>query len=225
VRVTAEYRPAERSHDVGGDWYDVFTLPGGRTGLVVGDVAGHDLAAAAAMARVQSALRILAQAATGPAHVLTDLDRASALLTNSFMSTVGFAEYDPATRMLRYACAGHPPPLLLTPDGPPRYLWGGRSGPIGVPGPRTQADCVIPADSTLVWYTDGLVERRDVPLSVRLDRLAGFAATLITREPEELCHALLQHMLDDAGNDDTVVLCIGFAASSATTPAANTGEA
>jgi integral membrane sensor domain MASE1 len=217
VRVSAQYRPAERWHEVGGDWYDVFTLPNDRIGLVVGDVAGHDLAAAAAMARVQSALRVLAQVATGPADVLQNLDRASALLTNSFMSTVGFAEYDPATRTLRYACAGHPPPLLLTTDGP-RYLWGGRSAPLGVPGPRTQAECVVPADSTLVWYTDGLVERRDVPLSVCLDRLADVAATLATLEPEQLCHELLRHMLDDAGNDDTVVLCIGFAPSAVAAP-------
>ncbi|RZU53612.1 serine phosphatase RsbU (regulator of sigma subunit) [Krasilnikovia cinnamomea] len=212
IRVTADYRPADRTHDVGGDWYDVFPLPGDRIGLAVGDVVGHDLTAAAAMARVQSALRILAQTNDGPAQVLQELDRVSALITNSFMTTVGYADYDPATRVLRYACAGHLPPLLITADGV-MYLWSGRSMPIGVHGrPRQQAEQRIPAGAALIWYTDGLVERHDTPLQDNLDRLATVAAELVGHDPDDLCQAILQHMAGgDVLRDDTIVLCIHFA--------------
>ncbi|MEJ3747581.1 SpoIIE family protein phosphatase [Actinomycetes bacterium KLBMP 9797] len=211
IRVTADYRPAERAHDVGGDWYDVFTLPGERIGLVVGDVVGHDLTAAAAMARVQSVLRIVAQSADGPARVLEELDRASVLITDSFMTTVGYADYDPATRLLRYACAGHLPPLLLTRTGT-RYLWGGRSAPLGIIGaPRPQAQCAVPAGSTLIWYTDGLVERDDVPLPVSLDQLAAAATNLHGHDPDDLCRGLLRRMSSGDLRDDTVVLCVRFA--------------
>jgi serine phosphatase RsbU (regulator of sigma subunit)/integral membrane sensor domain MASE1 len=211
IRVAADYRPAERTHDVGGDWYDVFALPDERIGLAVGDVVGHDLTAAAAMARIQSALRILAQAANGPAQVLEELDRASAVITDSFMTTVGYADYDPRTGLLRYACAGHPPPLLLSASGA-QYLWGGRSAPVGVTGaPRPQAQCVVTTGSTLIWYTDGLVERTSVPLPVSLDRLADVAAPLAGHDPDALCDAVLHGMAGhDALADDAVVLCIRF---------------
>lgn len=211
LRVTADYRPAEHTHDVGGDWYDVFALPGDRIGLVVGDVVGHDLAAAAAMARMQSALRIIAQSADGPAHALEELDRASALITDSFMTTIGYADYDPGTRLLRYACAGHPPPLLLTAAGA-GYLWSGRSAPVGVMnGSRPQAQCVVPAGSTLIWYTDGLVERGEIPLPASLDRLAEAAAALGDHDPEDLCRALLRSMsADETLRDDAVILCVWF---------------
>jgi serine phosphatase RsbU (regulator of sigma subunit)/integral membrane sensor domain MASE1 len=213
IRVSADYRPAERTHEVGGDWYDVFALPGDRIGLAVGDVVGHDLAAAAAMARVQSALRIVAQNADGPAEALAELDRASAFITDSFMTTVGYADYDPSTSLLRYACAGHPPPLVLS-AGRAQFLWGGRSAPIGVVGSsRSQAQCAVTPGSTLIWYTDGLVERDNVPLPVSLDRLADMAAPLNSHDPNDLCRALLDGMAgDDARRDDAVVLCIQFGA-------------
>src|SRR5581483_6176774 len=160
----------------------------------------------------QSALRILAQSGHGPAQVLDELDRVSELITNSFMTTVGYADYDPATGVLRYACAGHPPPLLLTAGGV-EVRWGGRSMPIGVPGrPRRQAEQPIPSGATLIWYTDGLVERRDAPLPASLDRLATVVAELIGHDLDDLCRAVLQRMSgEDTLRDDTVVLCIRFA--------------
>lgn len=213
VQVTADYRPADRSHDVGGDWYDVFALPGGRIGFAVGDVVGHDLAAAAAMARLQAALRIIAQSADGPAHVLDELDRAGALVTDTQMTTVGYADYDPVTRRLRYACAGHPPPLLTTADGTD-FLWEGRSMPIGVrQSGRVQAERDVPPDATLVWYTDGLVERRADTFELRLELLAATVDRL-GREAVDLGPALLQDMSDGGvAHDDTVVLCVRFPAA------------
>ncbi|XVV16360.1 PP2C family protein-serine/threonine phosphatase [Actinoplanes sp. CA-131856] len=211
VTVRAGYRPADLTHHVGGDWYDVFDLPGDRVGFAVGDVVGHDLAAAAAMARLQSALRLLAQTAAGPAEVLAGLDRASAVIDGAHMCTVAYADYHPATRRLRYACAGHPPPLLTTADGG-EFLWEGRSMPLAVePGPRPQAERDVPPGAHLILYTDGLVERRTEPLLAGLDRLAvtvaretgaGLAETLLGRIPH-----------DGPAIDDAVVLHITFGQS------------
>jgi serine phosphatase RsbU (regulator of sigma subunit)/integral membrane sensor domain MASE1 len=225
IHVTADYRPADLTRDVGGDWYDVFELPGGRIGFAVGDVVGHDLAAAAAMARLQSALRILAHSAHDPGRVLDELDRASTLISNSRMTTVGYADYDPATRLLRYACAGHPPPLLIT-GVEAEYLWDGRSVPVGVHQPaRGHGERVVPEGSTLIWYTDGLVERRDQPLRASLDRLAAMATTLNQQDPDGLCQALL-HRIAHVGTmrDDTVVLCVRFMAVPAASPATATQD-
>ena len=97
------------------------------------------------MARLQAALRILAQSGRGPAEVLDELDRASALITDSHMTTVGYADYDPATRRFPYTCAGHPPPLLVT-DAGAEFLWEGRSMPVGVrQTARTRPERIVPA--------------------------------------------------------------------------------
>jgi serine phosphatase RsbU (regulator of sigma subunit)/integral membrane sensor domain MASE1 len=211
IRVSADYRPADLAHQVGGDWYDVFALPGGRIGFTVGDVVGHQLAAAAAMARLQSALRILAQTAPAPAQVLDDLDRASALIPDSRAATVGYADYDPATRLLRYACAGHLPPLLVTGDGA-AYLWDGRSLPLGVGRPaHTQAQLVMPDDAVLIWFTDGLVERRGEHLTANMQRVAEAAGSLPDPDASTLrAHILASLVGDQALADDTVILCVQF---------------
>ncbi|MFF5219300.1 SpoIIE family protein phosphatase [Micromonospora sp. NPDC000442] len=220
VQVSAEYRPADLSHLVGGDWYDVFTLPGGRIGFAVGDVVGHHVTAAAAMARLQSALRIVAQTAHGPAQVLQSLDRASTVIADSLMTTVGFADYDPGTRLLRYACAGHPPPLLVEDDAA-RYLWDGRSMPLGVgEAKRSQGECVLTEPAVLVWYTDGLVERHDEHITVSMQRLADAAEQHGPDDPQALCRHLIRHMIgDDILGDDTAILCVRL------TDGAQTGQA
>ena len=211
IRVCADYRPADVAHQVGGDWYDVFAVPGGRIGFAVGDVVGHQLAAAAAMARLQSALRILAQAARGPARALDDLDRASVFIPDSGTATVGFADYDPAGRLLRYACAGHLPPLLVTGAGA-EYLWGGRSLPLGVgQAARGEGQAVMPAGALLVWYTDGLVERPDEHIAVNMQRLADAAGELTGPDAATLCRHILERMVGSRTlGDDTAILCIEF---------------
>ncbi|MEU4425187.1 SpoIIE family protein phosphatase [Actinoplanes sp. NPDC024001] len=211
LRINAGYRPADRTHDVGGDWYDVFSLPGDRIAFAVGDVVGHDLAAAAAMARLQAVLRVLAQSAPGPAEVLSGLDAASALVHGARMCTVGYADYHPRTRRLRYACAGHPPPLLVT-GGEGAFLWEGRSLPVAVgPAPRTAAEVEVPAGSHLIWYTDGLVERRDETMYAGLDRLAATAGAVAREDAGDPCRALLNRMAPTGpASDDTVVLWISF---------------
>ncbi|GAA0448407.1 hypothetical protein Ade02nite_61130 [Paractinoplanes deccanensis] len=216
IRVSAGYRPADLTHHVGGDWYDVFAAPDGRIGFAVGDVVGHNLAAAAAMARLQSALRVLAQTAAGPAEVLAGLDRASAVIDGAHMCTVAYADYHPPTRRLRYACAGHPPPLLLTPQGP-EFLWEGRSMPLAIePGPRPCAEHEIPTGAHLILYTDGLVERRGESLHAGLNRLAGTATTAAGQPGTDLTRSLLNRIPHGGpAIDDAVILHLIFEGASA----------
>ncbi|MEV4350914.1 SpoIIE family protein phosphatase [Actinoplanes sp. NPDC049596] len=211
IRVSAGYRPADLTHHVGGDWYDVFAVPGDRIGFAVGDVVGHNLAAAAAMARLQSALRMLAQTAPDPAAALTALDRAGAVIEGAHMCTVAYADYHPATRHLRYACAGHPPPLLLTDTGGD-FLWAGRSMPLTVePGPRPLAEHTIPPGAHLILYTDGLIERRGETLHTSLARLATTATAITRRSHPDLARALLDRIPHDGpAIDDAVVLQVTF---------------
>jgi serine phosphatase RsbU (regulator of sigma subunit)/integral membrane sensor domain MASE1 len=204
------YRPADQHHDIGGDWYDAFSLPGGRLGFAVGDVVGHDLRAAAAMGRLHSSLSALAAAPhDGPAAVLDALDRASSTIPGAGLTTIGYGEYDPATCRLRYACAGHPPPLLVT-DHHAEFLTGGRSRPLAATaGPRPEATVDIPPGSMLVWYSDGLVERRDADLDAGLDRLASVARRLDGAHPQTWCDALLEQLTGgERLHDDVVLICL-----------------
>ncbi|WP_436533527.1 PP2C family protein-serine/threonine phosphatase [Actinoplanes sp. HUAS TT8] len=211
VRVRAGYRPADLTHDVGGDWYDVFDLPGDRIGIAVGDIVGHDLAAAAAMARTQATLRVLAQPAPGPSEVLAALERASTLISGSYAGTVGYADLNLTTRLLRYVCAGHPPPLLVTAEAA-SFLWEGRSLPIAVnPGEHGHGSLTVPDGAHLIFYTDGLIERRGESLQVGLERLAATALGLVRAGVGDLCHELLRAMpAPGPATDDTVVLCLHF---------------
>jgi serine phosphatase RsbU (regulator of sigma subunit)/integral membrane sensor domain MASE1 len=204
------YRPADQQHDIGGDWYDAFPLPGGRLGFAVGDVVGHDLRAAAAMGRLHSALRVLAATPhDGPAAVLDALDEASAAIPGARLTTIGYGEYDPASGRLYYACAGHPPPLLVT-DHRARFLDGGRSRPLGVAaGRRSDAVVDIPPGSMLLWYSDGLVERRQADLDAGLRRLSSVAAGLDGARPEVWCDAVMRELTGGQRlHDDVVLICL-----------------
>lgn len=206
ARPAVSYRPAD--HLVGGDWYDVFGLPGDRIGIAVGDVVGHDLAAAAAMGRLQVALRAFATASSGPAEVLAALDGVASD-SESRLATVGYGEYDPATRTLRYACAGHLPPLVVA-DGEPRYLWQGRSVPLGFGHyQRSEGSLTLPVAARLLWCTDGLVERRGEDLDTGLDRLANTVRSLETSDIQEWCDEVVEALT--AGqrlDDDIAVVCL-----------------
>ena len=211
VTAAAVYAPADPEHEVGGDWYDVFPLAGGRVAMVVGDVVGHDLRAATTMARLQPLVRVMVSESTGPADALARLDRAAPHVDRSLMTTVGVADYDPATRRLRYACAGHLPPLLLDASGA-RLLEDGRGLPLGVDPTkdRPAAGVTVSLPAQLVWYTDGLVERRGESVTAGLDRLLEAGRALDAEdEPEEVVHQLLQRLTAArALPDDIVVLTV-----------------
>ncbi|WP_421118558.1 PP2C family protein-serine/threonine phosphatase [Aquihabitans daechungensis] len=164
-RVETRYRPAVDSLEVGGDWHDAFFVDGERAvGISVGDVVGKGIDAACAMGQVRSALRALARSGAGPSALLHEVDRFVQTVPDAFSSTIVYAELDLEARQLRYAAAGHPPPVLIHADGTGELLWGGRSAPVGTIGPdRTRPEgvaAVEPGDRVLL-YTDGLCERRD----------------------------------------------------------------
>ena len=175
--IDVVYRPALRALEVGGDWYDAFWLQAPRTvGVVVGDVVGRGIDAAAAMGQLRSAVRAYASMALAPGALLGALDRYVARHGVGRMSTIAYAEADVETGELRYACAGHPPPALAYPDGRAELLWAGRSVPLDAhmaPDARPDATAELPRGGSLVVYSDGLVERRDRPLRSGLDALVA----------------------------------------------------
>lgn len=208
LEVAARYRPAVRGQEAGGDWYHAFPLPDGTTALVVGDVVGHGIRAAAAMGKVRAATRALAGVLPGPAAVLAQLDVYVEHLPAACYSTLAMAALDASTGALRHASAGHPAPLLVAPDGTTRLLEAARSHPLAVPGPpRPEATDVVPPGGVLLLYTDGLVERRGEPLDVGLARLeAAAAAAGPADDLEAFADAVLARTLPPSGLGDDVCL-------------------
>ncbi|PRY25721.1 MASE1 protein [Pseudosporangium ferrugineum] len=211
VRAAGAYQPSEVRNEVGGDWYDVFRLGDGRIAFAVGDVVGHDLPAAVTMGRLQTALRVAARTSGSPAAVATVLDGVAADVPGAFCTSLGYGDYDGPSRMLRYVCAGHLPPLLLTATGV-RFLTGGRGAPLGVRTRRAreEASLLVPAAATVVWYTDGLVERRAEHLDTGLKRLAEAAEQVRGETGPAAVRDHLMATLTAGGPlpDDVAVLCL-----------------
>jgi serine phosphatase RsbU (regulator of sigma subunit) len=202
------YEPASGTLEVGGDWYDVVDLPDGRYGVVVGDVVGRGLPAAAVMGQLRSAIRALLLESHSPAHVLAALDRFAELVPGASCSTVCCAVVDPGAGTLRYSSAGHVPAIVVDADGASRYLTAAGSLPLAVVADlvRPQHDVVLAPGSTLLLYTDGLVERRDEDLDAGMAR-----ATTALRDgrhlpPVELAGLLTDQLLSDAPDDDVAFL-------------------
>jgi serine phosphatase RsbU (regulator of sigma subunit) len=204
----AGYVPAQGAMSVGGDWYDLVDLGDGCVALSMGDVAGHGLGAAATMGKLRSATRAEALRSSSPAEALTGLDRFASYLDGRPLATVAFAVLELATGELRYAVAGHPPPLLLRADGTTELLEGGRSPLLGVAPlvPRAEASATVRRGDTLVLYTDGLVERPDKPIDAGLAGLAARAHEL-PRDVAMLGEALLAAVAEPR-RDDAAVLVI-----------------
>jgi phosphoserine phosphatase RsbU/P len=211
LELAVRYRPAVAQAQVGGDWYDAFPLPGGGTMLVIGDVAGHDVAAAATMAEARGVLRGIAQTLDGsPAAVLSALDRALQRLGDATLITavVATVRPDPDGALLCWAGAGHPPPLLLA-GGAARPLDDAQDLLLGVDAtsPRHDHELLMRPGDALLLYTDGLVERRGVPLEDGVAWLAGRLAAADGRSLAELADALLTET-DEARGDDVAVLAV-----------------
>ncbi|MER5310591.1 SpoIIE family protein phosphatase [Streptomyces sp. NPDC002773] len=172
LRVRAEYAPSRARHGVGGDWYDVMALPGGRTALMVGDVMGHGLPAAATMGRLRTVARTLMTLDMAPERVLARLDLATRDLEDEQVATFLCAVFDPADSTYTLASAGHLPPLLLDGQGSAEFA----DVPVGAPLgagviPYDPIRLKVPAGGNLVMYTDGLVKSRHADLDHQLDRL------------------------------------------------------
>ena len=224
VAAAARYVPSSTAAQVGGDWYDLFELPGGRTAVIVGDVVGHDLRAAISMSQLRNMLRgIACDREEPPEAIIRRLDTATcALLPGTYTTCVYAVLYeDPADRGWRfdYTSAGHPPPLLITSRGEARYLEAGLGPPLGIDPDlkRTSASETIPADATVLLYTDGLIERRGEPLSHGLTRLRRHATTLADDSPDTLCTRLLESMVRDT-EDDVVLLATRVGGSGKSLP-------
>jgi serine phosphatase RsbU (regulator of sigma subunit)/integral membrane sensor domain MASE1 len=211
VAIAVRYRAGEQDLHVGGDWYDVIELAGGRLGIAIGDVVGHGLAAAAAMGQLRSAASALVVAGLGPGELLTCLDQIAGRITGGKYSTAFCAEFDPVTGVFRYAAAGHPPPLLIGTDGAVSVLDGGRSPLLCVAnsGRRPEAETAILPGSVLVLYTDGLIEQ---DRSIHgLDRLIEAAGRNVGIEPGALCDALLTAQLGhNPPRDDVALVCLQY---------------
>ncbi|ARZ66512.1 hypothetical protein SMD11_0846 [Streptomyces albireticuli] len=218
VDVASRYLPACSEAGVGGDWFDVIPLSGTRVALVVGDVVGHGLYASATMGRLRTAVRTLADLDMPPDELLTHLD--DLVLQNQreqhdpgapgsfdeLCATCVYAVYDPLTRTCVMAAAGHPAPVLLTPDGDARFLDLPHGPPLGLGGlPFESREVSLPEGSVLALYTDGLVESADHDIRHGGDRLlramAGAADSL-----EETCDSVLDTLLPEKPGDDVALL-------------------
>jgi PAS domain S-box-containing protein len=170
--LAVSYRPAVTGLEVGGDWYDVFWLGERRIGVVVGDVVGRGIEAAATMGQLRSAVRALASTGLTPGPLLDALDGYARRHQVGQMTTLAYAELDLDSGVLVLACAGHPPPAMTVPDGPASFLWDGRSTPLDAaaePAPRPESTVTLAPGATIVLFTDGLFERVDRPLQDGLD--------------------------------------------------------
>lgn len=208
--VACFYGAAVDDMQAGGDWHDVITLPDGHIGLAVGDVLGRGLTAAAAMGQLRVALAALAPETSSPSALIERLETFAAGIDGAEMATLVFANLDPVSRSLIYASAGHPPPLVVAPDGAATFLWDGRARPIGASKPSARVDgrATLAEGSTLVLYTDGLVERRGESLDVGLERLREVAEGVAQRTAEGVRDGLISALLPSGEKADDVAVVV-----------------
>jgi phosphoserine phosphatase RsbU/P len=203
--VDVVYRPAESGMEVGGDWYDAFWIDDQTIALVVGDVVGHGIDAAATMGQVRSAVRALVSTGLTPAALLERLDEYAWRHDVAKMCTIVFAELTVTTGVLRFACAGHPPPLLAIPGEEPRFAWGGRSAPLDAytfDGNRDEATELLPPGSTVLLYTDGLVEQRTQPLDDGMEQLRSTVAAHRSNPVSTMLNRVIREVPDTEHGDD-----------------------
>ena len=208
VALDARYLPGVNGTAIGGDWYDAVALPSGWVALAIGDVVGRGISAAATMGQMRSALRAILMQADNTGAMADRLNRfAHALGPEAVMTTVVLAVLEPATGTLRYTNAGHPPPVLVGPDGAGRFLTDTPSPPMGVlASPHyPEHTTVLEPGSTLVLYTDGLIEEPSEVLDVGLERLLD-AARGAGEDVAETCQRLLERGLRGESRSDDVTL-------------------
>jgi PAS domain S-box-containing protein len=214
VRVAVRYEAAAEVAQVGGDWYDAFLQPDGATVVVIGDVVGHDTAAAAAMGQLRGLLRgIAAHTGDGPAAVLRGVDEVLRTLQIEVTATAVVAriEHDGGATRLRWSNAGHPPPMVVGPGGDALVLPGPEADLLlGVDParPRAEHEFVLAPGATALLYTDGLVERRGQTLDEGLTRLQETLSDLAGLPLEKLCDAVLHRMLPQRLEDDVALVAL-----------------
>ncbi|WP_416384753.1 SpoIIE family protein phosphatase [Streptomyces sp. 3212.3] len=219
VEVASRYLPADRHHGVGGDWFDVIPLSGARVALVVGDVVGHGINAAATMGSLRTVVRTLAAMDLTPNELLTRLDDTVRRLTeededaddhDQFAvagATCLYAVYDPVTRRCTMARAGHPPPAVIDLHGKVTFpaLPAGNPLGVGLGIPFEAVELDLPEGTQLALYTDGLVESRDHDLDVGMKRL-GAALAHPGWSLEDLCTSVIETLPTQSPSDDVTLL-------------------
>ncbi|MEO3830089.1 SpoIIE family protein phosphatase [Actinomadura sp. B10D3] len=210
ARVRYRYRPAGQAAQVGGDWFDAIPLPGCRLGIVVGDVMGHGLTAAAIMGQMRTAVRTLAAEDMRPGRVLRQLDGLARRLGEDYLATCLYAVYDPVERRCTLANAGHVPPVLVSAGGESRVLPVSSGVPIGVGGePFEAVEVKVEDGAQLVLCTDGLLERRDRDIEAGLEELRG-RLTGASADLDGTCDDLLDTLAAPTPVDDTAIVAVGF---------------
>ncbi|WP_037945340.1 PP2C family protein-serine/threonine phosphatase, partial [Streptomyces sp. NRRL WC-3774] len=214
VLLAARYLPATWGMNIGGDWYDAFLQPDGSLLAVIGDVTGHGLHAAVVMGQLRTALRAYAVENAGPGEILTRLHRMLGHLQPDLYATALIARFRPGEPEVLWASAGHPPAVVRAADGTVRVLEAKPGVMLGIPMPYVYKDhrADLPPGSSLVLYTDGLVERRGQGIDPGIGRLARALETLGTPELEQdldaAADALLKPLLYDSERDDDVCLLL-----------------
>ncbi|MFD9507250.1 SpoIIE family protein phosphatase [Streptomyces mirabilis] len=216
VEAASRYLPAARA-GVGGDWFDVIPLSGMRVAMVVGDVVGHGITASATMGRLRTAVRTLADIDLAPDELLTHLDDLVVRLsteagvegtTGEVGATCLYAVYDPVSRRCALARAGHPPPVMLPPGGPPRQIELPAGPPLGLGGlPFESVDLALPEGTVLALFTDGLIENRERDVEANHELLCHALAESAD-SLEGACHDILRTLLPVGGAQDDVALLL-----------------
>ena len=210
--VAVRYLPGEATSQAGGDWYDLFPLPDGQVGLVVGDVTGHGVAAAASMGQMRMAVLAYALAGFTPGDVVERVDVLVEALGRGHVATMVYAIADVAAHELVVANAGHPPPIVVPRDGPSVAVDAGQGLLLGLDpalNRRAGETVLVPPGSQVLFYTDGLLEplerREEDGVARLLEVTTGFRGT-----PDDLCELVLAALTPDQSGDDICTLAITF---------------
>ncbi|OJF09966.1 GAF domain-containing protein [Couchioplanes caeruleus] len=207
LATAARYVPGHE-FGIGGDWYDMFTLPSGWTGVVIGDVSGHGLASAVVMGRIRSALRAYALVADDPGQVLSMLDRKVRHFEAGNLTTALYAMISPDRATIYLSSAGHLAPVLAVPGRATAPVEAPVDTPLGagrLDGVRRTTVVDFPAGALLLLYTDGLVERRDQVIDIGIKALAGIVEPA---DPDDLCNRIISRLGIERPIDDVAILAI-----------------
>jgi anti-sigma regulatory factor (Ser/Thr protein kinase)/putative methionine-R-sulfoxide reductase with GAF domain len=207
VTVAARYLPAR--DEVGGDWYDMIQLPHGQVGIVIGDVAGHGLAAATLMGQLRTALHAYALAGHGPGQTLQLVDHFAVSLEEEVMASAALAVLNPQKGVVTLASAGHLPPILVSADGQARVVEVPVAPPLGAFGFKScpEQELALGPGEIMLLYTDGLIERRGISLWSSIDTLV--ASITGVHNPEDACLMVMDRLVPQRGPaDDVAVIAV-----------------
>jgi serine phosphatase RsbU (regulator of sigma subunit)/anti-sigma regulatory factor (Ser/Thr protein kinase) len=208
VEVAVRYQASTEGIEVGGDFYDIVALADGGLALVVGDVVGHGIKAAATMGQLRSATDALIRSGHGPAQLLSQLDEITGTLPDARLATMACVLLDPRAGRARYAVAGHPPPILRHADGHTTLLDGARSTPLGVDddSPRSESTFEMDPGATVFLYTDGLVERRGEIIDRGIERLSDAVGRYLEFASASLCDQIVTASMQGSVQTDDIAL-------------------